>query len=194
MKLNKRDSYIYKNFLLQMKKGFNNIYLDEYAPIIQKFIEKYYVSDNALIDDLDDFIQYALIIIIKYAKYDNNFYSKSGYLILRFKKIYQRIKEEKKEEKLAITPTCIIDEDEIFFRIFINQIKDNLSENKKVILEDYINGIKQKDTARRINTSHQNVNQERIKIIDNITKSSEFKLYYNQDEISPQNEKTKKKR
>ena len=192
MQLNKRDLNIYKNFLIQMKNGFNDLYLDEYAPVIQKFIEKYYVSDNEMLDDLDDFIQYALIMVIKLAKYPYIFYSKRGYLILSLKKIYQKMLRERKEEHLNTNPSYILDNDELFFKLLLQDIEKDLSKNRKVILDDYINDIKQTDTARRLGTSFQYVHGERNCIFEKLLKNEKFLNYYQIKEIPTSLVKIKK--
>ena len=63
MNLNRRDLEIYSNFLRKIKEGTGDKFIDKHIPVLARFIELKYVSDDEKIYDLDDFIQECTIII-----------------------------------------------------------------------------------------------------------------------------------
>lgn len=151
MKLNKKDKYIYINFLKQAKEGYDPI-IDKALPILIEFIERYFVSTNSIYT-LEDFLQEAFIIIYKHEKYDYNKFNTKSFLILHFKKIY--LKMFNKEDEPLITPNIKeeIDIDKIDFELVKQEIRENLTNQRKIIFDDIIDGVTPKETANKINVN-----------------------------------------
>ena len=91
MNLNKCDFYAYQTFLKQIKEVFNDETLDKYAPIIAKFINKYYVSGENNLFDLDDFIQEVLFMITRYKNLIEKGTLNEGYLMLNLQRKYHNM-------------------------------------------------------------------------------------------------------
>lgn len=89
--LNKRDIYKFRKFLEQIKKGTGDEHIDKCIPLLVKYIEIFYISDENKTFDLDDFIQECMFKITEIQ--DDEVFSLVWTLTHSFKNIYDEMSQ-----------------------------------------------------------------------------------------------------
>lgn len=126
--LNKRDIYKFRKFLEQVKTGTGNEFLDSCLPLLVKYIENFYVSDDNKTFDLDDYIQECMIKISETE--DDEVFSLAWTLTQSFKKIYESMSQSSEYDYVE-TVEADKEYDEIDFNDIIDDMDISEGTNKR---------------------------------------------------------------
>lgn len=186
MVLNKRDLFKYRKFISNIKNGTGDAFIDRCIPILVRFIETTYVSDESKMFDIDDLIQECMIKASSYRGKDV-LYLKST-LKRDFNNIYESM--SKANEYQFSEPVNLgdrydeIDVDHLDLDRVFDKIKDKLSTEGQRKVVDCLRDEKDNDEiARDLRMRRSNVYELRKKVTTKIRKSHEFREY-TEDSIS----------
>lgn len=180
MELNKRDLFKYRKFIESIKKGSGDSFIDRCLPMLVRFIEKSYVSDESKMFDIDDFIQECLIKANSYR--DKDVLSLSWSLKRDFQRIYESMsKADEYQFSEPVDLGDLYDEIDISYidldRV-LDTVKGRLSTEGQRRVIDYIREDKDNDEiAKELGIKKNNVYELRKKVTAKIRKSPEFREY-----------------
>ena len=179
--LNKRDLISYRRLVEQVNNGNNEEYVCKYIPILVRFIEKNYKSDNSKIFELDDFIQECLIQLDS-LKDEVELYSHTE--VEKFiGLIYKNMLDDKNND---FTEQIYLGEkyDEIdLIRLdrekMLDSFRNTLSTDRQKVVFDCIREDDDvKDISSKLNISYSNAFSSRQNMLRKLKHSPEFEELY----------------
>ena len=182
--LNKRDLISYRRLVEQVNNGNNEEYVCKYIPILVRFIEKNYKSDNNKFFELDDFIQECLIKLNDLKYYNIEFSIKelenifnSIYIDMKNNKKYEYVNNIELEDKYYEIDTNHIDREAMF-----KSIRDKLpTDRQKIVLDHIENDDSIMDISHDLNIPYRYVSATRILVLNKIKRSIVFNRLYSDD-------------
>ena len=175
MKLNKKDLYQYRKFVMQMEQGSGDTYLDECIVALIRFINNQYISEESKNFELDDFIQECLM---KVGKYRDNPSLKMA-LYNCYQKTYRSMKNSPDYDYFE--PAYIgeayseIDDSAIDYRNMLQHVKEEIQSPIQRQVFDYVcDGASVMDISRLTQIRRGTIYDNRKRIIERIRSYPEF--------------------
>ena len=178
MNMNKRDLYKYRKFLNLVKNGTDDAFLDRCLPLLVRFIERNYSSDDTKMFDIDDFIQECFVKMEELR--DKDVFSLSWKLKQEFQKALNKLNESQDYQFVEpIEMHGVYDEIDVSYIDYDNMFKvvrgRLATEGQRKVLDGIKSDADTKDIAKKLEVTPSRASELKRGVISKIRKSKEFK-------------------